>query len=308
MNSEPGEFRLMEINGRFWGSLPLADAAAADFPGMLLDLVLEGSVTPCRPYSTGVYCRLLSRDLQWYEAVLRSDYDSRIVDVPPAGKIVRELAFFLSPRHRFDVQALRDPLPGFIDVGRILSIWPQRLMSLLDEKVFVFRQKKAWRRGEVTAAISAARSILFLCYGNINRSALADVMFRTYGEDSGVSVASAGFHPEADRSADPVMVEIAASFGHDMAGIRSTMVTDQILRDSDVIFVMEKMHHDRLAQMGDHIGDKVYLLGAYKNMAGWGPEIKDPYGHEKEEYEVCYQRVAEAVDVIKGMIALRTSD
>ena len=31
-NPDTGAFRLIEINGRFWGSLPLAVAAGADFP------------------------------------------------------------------------------------------------------------------------------------------------------------------------------------------------------------------------------------------------------------------------------------
>jgi len=65
LNPESGSFCLMEINGRFWGSLPLAVAAGADFPSMLLDLELDGDITPCPPFRENIYCRLLSRDLRW---------------------------------------------------------------------------------------------------------------------------------------------------------------------------------------------------------------------------------------------------
>jgi predicted ATP-grasp superfamily ATP-dependent carboligase len=46
--------RLMEINGRFWGSLQLAIDAGVDFPGLLLE-TLNGSVSQVpAPYRTGL--------------------------------------------------------------------------------------------------------------------------------------------------------------------------------------------------------------------------------------------------------------
>ena len=92
--------------------------------------------------------------------------------------------------------------------------------------------------------------MLFLCYGNINRSALADVMVRAYAKDAGISVVSAGFHHEAGRPADPVMVDVARQFGIDMNGIRSTCVTQRMLHESDIIFVMEKSHYDQFDYHG----------------------------------------------------------
>src|SRR4030095_221723 len=37
-----GDHWLMEINGRFWGSLPLAAYAGVDFPKALAELLLQG--------------------------------------------------------------------------------------------------------------------------------------------------------------------------------------------------------------------------------------------------------------------------
>lgn len=302
------EFCLMEINGRFWGSLPLAVAAGADFPSMLFDAEMEGTVKPSKPYRNHVYCRLLSRDLQWYESIIRGGADTRIARVPGRGAVIRELGLFLNPRHRFDVQNLRDPVPGLVDIGRIFVSYKQRLQSLTVERRFYLRQKKAWRSGEVAAAISRARSMLFLCYGNINRSALADVMIRAYAEDSGISLASAGFHEDAGRPADPVMVEVAAQFGLQMETLRSARVTPQLLRDSDIIFVMEKNHYDRLRSMDESVAGKVYLLGANQSRNGFPAEIVDPYGCAREDYLACYERIAEAMDNIKEVIAMRNSD
>ena len=301
-------FTLMEINGRFWGSLPLAVAAGADFPSMLLDLELDDEIKPCRPYRNNIYCRLLSRDLSWYEAVLRGGTDERIATVPGVWEVLKGLGLFFNLGHRFDVQSIRDPLPGLADVGRLARGYHQRLLTLSREKLFFRRQSRAWKKGEVAAHILQSNSMLFLCYGNINRSALADVMVRAYAEDSGIAVTSAGFHQESGRPADSVMVDVAAQFGVEMDAIRSTSVTEQMLRNSDIIFVMEKAHYDRLLSVDTRIADKVYLLGAHPRNASWPAEIADPYGRSRAHYRDCYDRIAEAVDTIKAAIAERSGD
>jgi predicted ATP-grasp superfamily ATP-dependent carboligase/protein-tyrosine-phosphatase len=308
LDPQSGEFCLMEINGRFWGSLPLATAAGADFPSMLLDLELDGGIGHYRPYRNDVYCRLLSRDVYWYEAVLRGDVDTRIAKIPRRWEVFKELSLFLNFRHRFDVQSIFDPVPGLIDVGRISGDYFRRILALSEEVQFRARQKRAWNRGEVSAAISRAESMLFLCYGNINRSALADVMVRAYAEDSGISVISAGFHSEEGRPADPVMVEVAAEFNLEMSSIRSTCVTQQQLHDSDIIFVMEKGHYDKLIAIDSSIAHKIYLLGAHNTGANHSVEIQDPYGRAREVYLACYNQIVEAVDHIKGVIAVESSD
>ncbi|AGB04691.1 putative ATP-grasp enzyme [Aciduliprofundum sp. MAR08-339] len=50
---------LMEINGRFWGSLALAYHAGVDFPYLLYKLAVDGDVNMVREYKTGVLCRWL---------------------------------------------------------------------------------------------------------------------------------------------------------------------------------------------------------------------------------------------------------
>jgi protein-tyrosine-phosphatase/predicted ATP-grasp superfamily ATP-dependent carboligase len=308
LDPQSGEFCLMEINGRFWGSLPLATAAGADFPSMLLDLELNGDIRPCRPYRNDVNCRLLSRDFYWYEAVLRGDADTRIATIPSRWEVFKELGLFLNFRHRFDVQSIFDPVPGLIDFGRISSDYFRRVLVLYEEVHFRAQQKRAWNRGDVSAAISRAESMLVLCYGNINRSALADVLVRAYAEDSGISVTSAGFHSEEGRPADPVMVDVAAEFELEMSKLRSTCVTEQQLQDSDIIFVMEKRHYDKLIAIDSSMAHKIYLLGAHNIGAEHSVEISDPYGRAREVYLACYKQIVEAVDQIKGVIAIESSD
>lgn len=307
-NPETEEFSLMEINGRFWGSLPLADAAGADFPSMLLDLELEGEVKATKPYREGVYCRKLASDLGWYEAVLRSGSERQVADIPNGRQIFKELGLFFSPRHYFDVQSFRDPLPGLVDIGQIIADYYGRFAGLAAENYFLYKQKRAWRRGEVAAAMGKANSVLFVCYGNINRSALADVLSRGYLEDSGMKVLSAGFHQNAERPADPVMVDIAAANGVNLGQLRSSTVTPKLLHSSDIIFIMEKSHYDRLGSISAEVLGKTWLLGAHGGELEKRPEIDDPFGRSREAYEYCYNRIEQAVSHLKAMLVNRLSE
>jgi len=55
--------KLMEINGRFWGSLQLAIDAGVDFPRLLVDGVRADRMPPPQPYKVGVRNRWLLGDL-----------------------------------------------------------------------------------------------------------------------------------------------------------------------------------------------------------------------------------------------------
>jgi len=54
----------MEVNGRFWHSLPLACYAGVDFPALLARLAEKGDVEPANPGRTGIRCRWFLGDLR----------------------------------------------------------------------------------------------------------------------------------------------------------------------------------------------------------------------------------------------------
>jgi len=137
---------------------------------------------------------------------------------------------------------------------------------------------------------------------------LADVLVRAYAEDSGIVVASAGFHDEDGRPADPVMVDVAAQFDLELGNLRSSCVTLEQLRDSDVIFVMEKRHYDKLLGLDASLSKKIFLLGAHHGGTRRSVEIEDPYGRAQDVYMACYEQVSEAVDQIKSVIALQVGE
>lgn len=105
-----GEYYLMEVNTRFWGSLQLAIDAGVDFPALLLKSC-EGQLLPVQvPYRLGQRLRWLLGDLDSLYIYLKGPY-SRL------DKLRRVLAFF-TPRFgpgRFEVNRWGDLGPAWYE-------------------------------------------------------------------------------------------------------------------------------------------------------------------------------------------------
>lgn len=60
------KFKLIEINGRWWGSLPLGIASGVDFPYLYHQVLIGENPKPIIKYSSGIKCRcLFPNDLLW---------------------------------------------------------------------------------------------------------------------------------------------------------------------------------------------------------------------------------------------------
>jgi predicted ATP-grasp superfamily ATP-dependent carboligase len=112
--------RLLEVNGRVWGSLPLAVRAGVDFPARYVDLLLDGPSPADRvdaDYRVGVRSRNLGLELVWIASVLRGRRRHPYLPMPPRRAAVAALAGLFMPGQH-DVIGADDPLPGLADVAR----------------------------------------------------------------------------------------------------------------------------------------------------------------------------------------------
>jgi protein-tyrosine-phosphatase/predicted ATP-grasp superfamily ATP-dependent carboligase len=294
-NPETRDFRLMEINGRFWGSLPLAVSAGADFPAMLYELLSQGHVTQRPPARLGMYGQKISSDLYWYEQVMRRNAPEKLVTLPTSSSLLRDALLIFSPRHRFDIQQWGDPLPGLIDLWQIAANYIDRIRQLLSARVFAWRQRRAWSDGEIGTRLRTAGHILFVCYGNINRSALAGNYFSTKTAGMAIASESAGFHAQAGRPADPNMTELAKTKGINLEAQRSRSLDHAMVGTADLIFVMEKKHYDKIAMDYPAATNKTFLLSPCG-------EIDDPYGKSTAVYKHCLDEVTNSVDTLTMLL------
>lgn len=116
-----GEPVLMEINGRYWGSLPLALAAGVNFPLLHYRLLTGESAPPDAGYRVGVRARYLCADLQRLIEVWKGPPQPWIKSYPQRGEAVRDFLRGFSPRIKSFNSDRDDPLPGWAEVVRFAA-------------------------------------------------------------------------------------------------------------------------------------------------------------------------------------------
>ena len=114
---------LMEINGRVWGSLPLAVASGVDFPALLAQLYLAGeaAIEPRlgAAYRVGVRCRDLQRDLIWITSVLAQRQPYPYLSTPKRTEALLACLGLFNLRSKQDLLTLDDPVPGLCELPAI---------------------------------------------------------------------------------------------------------------------------------------------------------------------------------------------
>lgn len=113
---------LMEVNGRFWGSLQLSIDAGVDFPALAYQLALGCPPGPRPPYRVGLKNRWLLGDLDHLLARLRGTHDHVLPDgAPSRGQVVTDFLKVAGRGLRYDVIRLRDPLPFIYELRSYLA-------------------------------------------------------------------------------------------------------------------------------------------------------------------------------------------
>ena len=123
--------KLMEINGRVWGSLPLAVCSGMDFPGRLAELYLYGPpnacVAPESGYTVGVRARNLELDMMWIASTLLGKRRYPFSAMPSRRQGVAALLGLLNPAYKFDILSLEDLRPGLAEIPKIARKFSNKL-------------------------------------------------------------------------------------------------------------------------------------------------------------------------------------
>lgn len=113
---------LMEINGRFWGSFPLAVHCGAGFALLAHHQTLGLPLTTLPPARDDLRCRMVATEVKrlariWLHAERIADRSFR---VRRGAELGRFLADFVRPRVRYFVASLEDPRPLLADLRNAL--------------------------------------------------------------------------------------------------------------------------------------------------------------------------------------------
>ena len=137
-----GEVYLIEVNGRFWGSLQLAVEAGVDFPYLAYQLAVGERPTVPGGYRIGVRNRWLLGDLDHLVARLR--HSAEALDLQPTApsrmQATIEFLKFVEPGLSYEIISAEDPGPFAFE----LSEYGRNLLEGVRRRLRIRRHAGSW--------------------------------------------------------------------------------------------------------------------------------------------------------------------
>jgi len=158
---------------------------------------------------------------------------------------------------------------------------------------------------------SSTHFVVFVCFGNIMRSPMAEALFRKAAleaELTDVGVCSAGLHAIPGREAHPWALGAAAEMGVSLTGHRARRLTPDLVSRADVIFAMDLQNMAEVLAWYPGSRQKVLLLSAFADGEARDREIVDPYFGNLDTTRHCYAILKTSVrNLTTALVTLRTT-
>lgn len=154
------------------------------------------------------------------------------------------------------------------------------------------------RASILLGVMDAPRRILFVCTGNICRSAMAEHLLRHRARRLGldIEVASCGVAAEGWYRMPGAARRQLEARGVPFLEHKPRLAARELLRWADLVLVMAAAHRDHLADQYPEFNRKVKLLREY---AGFGPEdVADPMGRPEGVYAEAMSVIEQALDAL----------
>lgn len=147
--------------------------------------------------------------------------------------------------------------------------------------------------------------IMFICTGNICRSAMAHWLFKKKLEErniKNVEVYSAGIYAYPGDISTDEAIEVMEEYGVDLKKHRATKVQNSNIKDMDIILCMTLSHKRDLIYMYPELKEKIYTLKEYVKDEKNGVEIRDPWGYDIVTYRFCASEIDACLDKLIEML------
>jgi protein-tyrosine-phosphatase len=137
---------------------------------------------------------------------------------------------------------------------------------------------------------------MFVCTGNICRSAMAEILLRHWAAKEGrdLTAGSCGTAaepwyevPEAARRL--LLAEGVPPFDH-----KPRLATREVLRQADLILTMTQQHFDDIVERFPEFAGRTRL---FREQAGFGEQdVEDPMGRSDEDFAGCLVVIKESLE------------
>ena len=140
--------------------------------------------------------------------------------------------------------------------------------------------------------LRGARTIIFVCFGNIMRSPMCEALLKRMLPKPGdrrLVITSAGLHAVPGREAHPWAITAARNLGISLEDHRARLLSTEMVDSADVIFAMDYRNLVQILSRWKRASKKVFMLGAYAPSQYPETEIPDPYYATALETVECYK-------------------
>jgi len=323
-----GRAVLMEINGRYWGSISLPLHAGLNFPFYEWKLAHGEKPVAISGYRSGICVRWLVGDMMRMLELWQARKERG------AAALLRDLGQFVwdfRPWVRHMVFAWSDPKPATVELFRVSKsiasycakalmskILPESLMEgalaarRLDRqagRTYLKRKLRRAiqpRRGDLEKILAGAHSILFICHGNIIRSPMAAALLgRQLISKSRNSkyIQSAGLVASPAARADVRAIQVGDELGISLHTHQPRTVNLELVQHADVIFVMDLISESVLLTKYPEASRKTFLLGEVVQSPGTPAEIADPYRGRVEDVRQCFHRLVDVTQTLADRLS-----
>lgn len=150
-------------------------------------------------------------------------------------------------------------------------------------------------------------SVVFVCWGNICRSPMAERVARRYLDDAGlpdVVVTSAG--TSAEELGNPIDSRARRTLrdhGYTSDGHRARRITRDEISENDLVVAMEDVHIDRMRHIaGGADLDHVRLLSDFDPGAEPGEGVPDPWYGGQDGFTRTLEMIEQAMPAVVARV------
>lgn len=141
--------------------------------------------------------------------------------------------------------------------------------------------------------------IMFICTGNICRSAMAHAMLKEKAKEQkkNIEVYSCGLFAQNGDIPTYEAIQTMKEYNIDLSSHRATNIKNSNIKDMDVILCATTNHKNGVISMYPELKNIVYTMKEYVGEKN-DRDIKDPWGYSIETYKRCALEIKECIDKI----------
>jgi len=145
---------------------------------------------------------------------------------------------------------------------------------------------------------SDVKRLVFVCRGNICRSAYAE----SFARARGLAAVSIGIDAMSGRPADATAIRIAKERNISLVGHRTTPLEDLDVEEGDLFVAMEPSQVARLEAQHWKSSSQITLLGLWVGLHG--PVILDPYEKDDSHFAGCFSFIEEGIRAMERQMGV----